>query len=227
MLGAQAFIEAIDAIDNGVSQYSSPDLPKYCNQTDLSSRIGWLNPSWNEPADAQAVDVRGGAQYKYYSFLPVRQSRFAKASQLTGEEFLGRLTYYADAWLPARDIVLSALSTRQNVDPSGKILLFEQFAPWKVCLPLLPINQFGLNVWHRSIYLSLRWNSGVLVTFFLYTSYTLMKLAGTGASKLCQSQLEALKAARRFRTHGEACGMTNYLELVELTVVFLCMRQGS
>ncbi|KIJ21724.1 hypothetical protein PAXINDRAFT_165133 [Paxillus involutus ATCC 200175] len=120
----KAFIEAIDAIDNGVSQYSSPDPPKYCNQTDLSSRIGWLNPSWNEPADAQAVD-----------------SRFAKASQLTGEEFLGRLTYYANAWLPARDIVLSALSTRQNVDPSGKILLFEQFAPWKEHLFELEVEQ--------------------------------------------------------------------------------------
>ncbi|KIK94825.1 hypothetical protein PAXRUDRAFT_422268 [Paxillus rubicundulus Ve08.2h10] len=118
------FIEAIDAVDNGVSQYSSPDPPKYCNRTDLSNRVSWLNPSWNEPADAQTVD-----------------SLFAKASQLTGEEFLGRLMYYADAWLPARDIVLSALSTRYNVDPSGKILLFEQFAPWKEHLFELEVEQ--------------------------------------------------------------------------------------
>jgi hypothetical protein len=51
---------------------------------------------------------------------------------MTGEEFLGRLDYYANAWLPARDLVVSALAHRPNVDPSGKILLFEQFAPWKV-----------------------------------------------------------------------------------------------
>ncbi|KIJ68421.1 hypothetical protein HYDPIDRAFT_24703 [Hydnomerulius pinastri MD-312] len=118
------FIEAIDAIDNGISQYSSQDQPKYRNRTDLSSRVGWLNPPWNEPADAQAVD-----------------SRFAKASQLTGEEFLGRLKYYANAWLPARDIVLAGLSTRQNADPSGKVIIFEHFAPWKEHLFELEVEQ--------------------------------------------------------------------------------------
>jgi hypothetical protein len=62
------------------------------------------------------------------------QGLFAKASQLTGEEFLGRLDYYANAWLPARDLVLDGLSSRQNIDASGKIIIFEQFAPWKVIL---------------------------------------------------------------------------------------------
>jgi hypothetical protein len=56
--GAQEFIEAIDGIDNGISQYSSPDPAKYRSRTDLSSRVGWLNPAWNEPADAEAIDVR-------------------------------------------------------------------------------------------------------------------------------------------------------------------------
>ena len=60
------------------------------------------------------------------------QAQFSKASQLTGEEFLSRLDYYANAWLPARDLVLSALSKRAGIDPSGQILIFDQFAPWKV-----------------------------------------------------------------------------------------------
>jgi len=50
---------------------------------------------------------------------------------MSGEEFLGRLNHYANAWLPARDLVISALNNRNNVDPSGKILFLEQFAPWK------------------------------------------------------------------------------------------------
>ncbi|OAX42348.1 metal-dependent protein hydrolase [Rhizopogon vinicolor AM-OR11-026] len=108
------FIEAIDGIDNGIAPYTSQEQPKYRNRTDLSSRVGWLNPRWNESTEFQKVD-----------------GLFAKASQLTGEEFLGRLGYYADAWLPARDLVLDGLSSRQNVDASGKIILFEQFAPWK------------------------------------------------------------------------------------------------
>ncbi|KAG8219833.1 metal-dependent protein hydrolase [Butyriboletus roseoflavus] len=77
------FIEAIDAIDNGISQYSSQEQPRYSNRTDLSSRVGWLNLPWNEPTNPQVID-----------------SRFANASQLAGEEFLARLRYYADAWLP-------------------------------------------------------------------------------------------------------------------------------
>lgn len=55
---SQEFIEAIDGIDNGISQYPNDIQPKYRNRTDLSSRVGWLNPAWNEPVDSQTVDVR-------------------------------------------------------------------------------------------------------------------------------------------------------------------------
>jgi len=50
---------------------------------------------------------------------------------LTGEEFCQRLDYYANAWLPARNIVLSAVQRRTIVEPSGRIVVFEEFAPWK------------------------------------------------------------------------------------------------
>ncbi|KAL4069593.1 metal-dependent protein hydrolase [Scleroderma yunnanense] len=103
------FIEAIDAHDNGISQYPSEAKPRYRSRTDLSSRVGWLNPPWNL----------------------LCQSLFVKASQLTGEEFLNRLQYHAQAWLPARDIVGTGLLTRHQVYPSGGIMLFERFVPWK------------------------------------------------------------------------------------------------
>jgi hypothetical protein len=45
---------------------------------------------------------------------------------------MDRLEYYAHSWLPARDLVMKALGGRDGVDPSGRILLFEQFCPWKV-----------------------------------------------------------------------------------------------
>ena len=54
---AQEFIEGIDGIDNGVQQYPADIQPRYRNRTDLSSRVGWLNPAWNEPVDATSVDV--------------------------------------------------------------------------------------------------------------------------------------------------------------------------
>lgn len=50
---------------------------------------------------------------------------------MVGDEFVDRLNYYANAWLPARDLVAAGLKERSHVDPSGKIVLFEQYAPWK------------------------------------------------------------------------------------------------
>ncbi|KAI5118865.1 hypothetical protein M0805_005309 [Coniferiporia weirii] len=108
------FVEGIDGIDNGIPQYTGGATMRYKNRTDLSSRIAWLNPAWNESADAAQLDLL-----------------FAKASSMTGEEFLNRLDYYAKAWMPARNIVVSAVSARTSVHPSGQIVAFEQFAPWK------------------------------------------------------------------------------------------------
>ncbi|KAF9526434.1 metal-dependent protein hydrolase [Crepidotus variabilis] len=109
------FIEAIDGIDNGIMQYPNDIKPKYRSRTDISSRVGSLNPRWNQSTDSESVDVR-----------------FEQASLLTGSEFLGSLDYYANAWLPARDLLKSAISTsKSQVDPSGQIILLETFLPWK------------------------------------------------------------------------------------------------
>ncbi|KAM6498136.1 Metal-dependent protein hydrolase [Amanita muscaria] len=105
------FIEALDAIDNGIAQYPTDVKPLYRNRTDLSSRVGGLNPAWNEPFDAQTLDV---------------------PSELTGQEFFGRLDYYFKSWLSARDLLVSSVtSSKKGVDPEGRIILFEQFLPWK------------------------------------------------------------------------------------------------
>ncbi len=67
--GFQEFIEALDGIDNGISQYPNDIHPKYGIRTDLSSRVGWLNPVWNEPFDSQTVDV-GSQILDFHSCLP-------------------------------------------------------------------------------------------------------------------------------------------------------------
>ncbi|KAI0078902.1 GAMM1 protein [Panus rudis PR-1116 ss-1] len=108
------FIEAIDAIDNGISQYDTTSPPRYRIRTDVSTRVSHFNPAWNQPADSQTIDAQ-----------------FLKASAMVGTEFLDRIDYYANAWLPARDLVSAGLNKRFEVDPSGKLILFEQFAPWK------------------------------------------------------------------------------------------------
>ncbi|BGP56907.1 hypothetical protein JCM8202v2_004543 [Rhodotorula sphaerocarpa] len=116
----QDFVEAFDAIDNGIAQYVSSEPPRYRSRTDISSRIGALNPRWNEPFDDKVL-----------------LERFEKASEMAGGEFKDRLDYLAKAWLPARDIVKRAVERRKEAHPSGKIIIFDEYAPWKEHLHLL------------------------------------------------------------------------------------------
>ena len=60
--------------------------------------------------------------------------RFLKAVEMAGSEFKQRVEYLGLSWLPARDIVARCLKTRFDVHPSGKIMIMDQFCPWKVHL---------------------------------------------------------------------------------------------
>ncbi|KAK0233212.1 metal-dependent protein hydrolase [Armillaria fumosa] len=112
----EEFIEAIDGGDNGIPRYPEDIKPAYkSGGTSLPSRVAALNPTWNQPVDSQGMD-----------------DRFATASSLTGQEFFAKLDFYANAWLPARDILVDALANSKKVaDDTGKIILLEQFLPWK------------------------------------------------------------------------------------------------
>lgn len=109
------FMEAIDAIDNGINQYDTDELPKYVNNTHLSSRVGNLNPVWNEGDLSDEAIL----------------ARFEAAMAMTGAEFVDAVNYYAKAWLPARSFVLSDLKNRTTIDESGSILLLTRYCPWK------------------------------------------------------------------------------------------------
>lgn len=105
------FVEAIDAVDNGIAQYEGE--PKYEVSTTLPSRVKLLNPSWNEETSEEQT-----------------LERFRQASQLTGSEFLALLNMYAASWIPARNIVEQSIKDRKEVDESGRIVLLSQRCPW-------------------------------------------------------------------------------------------------
>ena len=71
-----------------------------------------MNPRWNVQVSPAEVD-----------------QIFLKASALVGDEFVDRLDYYSNAWLPARQLVSDALN-RATFD--GRVIVFDTFAPWKV-----------------------------------------------------------------------------------------------
>lgn len=111
----RTFMEAIDAVDNGVNQWDGDAPPKYVNDTHLSARVGRLNPDWNAADQSEAELYR----------------RFLQAVELAGSEFDGALRRTAQIWLPARQLVLADLSSRKDVDPSGAVVALSTFCPWK------------------------------------------------------------------------------------------------
>ncbi|XP_043716986.1 LOW QUALITY PROTEIN: MYG1 protein-like [Telopea speciosissima] len=114
----KSFMEAIDAIDNGVNQYDTDQPPRFVNNTHLSSRIGKLNLDWIDPD--QSAERENEA--------------FKRAMNLAGSEFLENVQYHARSWLPARTIVMESLAARRDIDPSGEIMTLNSFCPWKLHL---------------------------------------------------------------------------------------------
>ncbi|XP_073130669.1 uncharacterized protein [Henckelia pumila] len=109
----KSFMEAIDAIDNGINQYDTDQTPRYVNGTHLSSRVGKLNLDWIDPD--QSAEKENAA--------------FDRAMTLAGSEFLDSIRSHARSWLPARSIVMECLTARHDVDPSGEIMILDRFCP--------------------------------------------------------------------------------------------------
>lgn len=112
------FVEALDANDNGISQYDTKgtNLKPRFNERAVSipGIIGGFNPRWNEPATDDVYDAR-----------------FQKASGFIGQIFVDLVKGYGLGWLPAKALVRTAIEGRNAVDASGKIVVFDQFCPWK------------------------------------------------------------------------------------------------
>ena len=110
----KSFVEGVDGIDNGVDMYDTDAPAKYSENTNLSARVGKLNPPWNED-NSPATQM----------------AQFTKAVALTGGEFDDAVKYYGLSWLPARKYVESALDSAKEVHPSGEILKLPCYCPWK------------------------------------------------------------------------------------------------
>jgi uncharacterized UPF0160 family protein len=104
------FIESIDGIDNGISLVEGVK-PRYKSTTDISSRVKYLNPAWNDP------DTKPDVQFR-------------KAVELVGTEFVDRVNYCVKHWLPAHQIVKQAVDERKKHRSEGDIIVLQQPCPW-------------------------------------------------------------------------------------------------
>ncbi|XP_047267946.1 MYG1 exonuclease isoform X2 [Capsicum annuum] len=93
----KSFMEAIDAIDNGINQYDTDQPPRYVNNTHLSSRVGKLNLDWTEPDQSSERE----------------NEAFQRAMDLAGSEFLD--------W----KLHLFELEEEMKIDPPIKYVLYQ------------------------------------------------------------------------------------------------------
>lgn len=108
------FVLELDAIDNGVEPSDGPI--RYRISTGLASRVGRLNPAWNESFDDSRTN-----------------NAFKEAVALATNELAAVIRSYVKHWLPAREIVQRAMApeARRAVHASGSIIKLEHFCPWK------------------------------------------------------------------------------------------------
>lgn len=107
-------IEGFDGNDNGVNRYPKDIKPKYRDNTGIASRVSRLNPWWNETVDESGY-----------------MERFMKAVEICGKEFDDRVLFMSKSLYVGRQIVKKAHENRFSVEGSGRIILLEQFCPWK------------------------------------------------------------------------------------------------
>ncbi|KAG0502816.1 hypothetical protein HPP92_002888 [Vanilla planifolia] len=112
------FIEAVDAIDNGINKYDTDEPPRYIDNTNLSARVGRLNLDWMDPDQSSEKE----------------NEAFKQAMFLAGHEFLESVHFLAKSWLPARSIIVECIEARRSIDPSGEIVVLNKFCPWKLHL---------------------------------------------------------------------------------------------
>ena len=126
------FIEAVDAHDNGVSQYNDDQLQQAgiekkfkVGGVTLASLVADLNRE--DPLDPEAVSKDTPDQPQ-----AEEDFRFSQASALMGNAFLRKLHGAVTSWLPARAIVKDAFERRIDNDPSGQLMLLPRSGvPWK------------------------------------------------------------------------------------------------
>ncbi len=75
---------AKNACRAGINQWDVDTPPKYMSTTNLSSRVGALNPRWNEDQSSERTD-----------------EQFLKAVQLTGSDFLDSVDYISKVHTPS------------------------------------------------------------------------------------------------------------------------------
>lgn len=112
------FIQEIDAKDNGFSECAENAKPAYAIGTDISSRIGRMNPHWRIEN-------------------PNFDEEFKKAVEYIGKEFEFFFSYALKFSIHQYQVVKEAFDHRLEADPNGQFFILSSSVPIMDYLPLL------------------------------------------------------------------------------------------
>ncbi|KAL1639819.1 hypothetical protein SLS58_007563 [Diplodia intermedia] len=120
------FIEAFDANDTGVSSYDSKALKAAGLEKRFEDR-GFSIASVVNRFNYHHADDAGKSKELLQD---EEDTRFKKASDFVGEQFIMELTDKHSNWLPARAAVKAAFEDRKQYDSQGRIMVLKQGMPW-------------------------------------------------------------------------------------------------
>ncbi|KAL1624528.1 hypothetical protein SLS54_003871 [Diplodia seriata] len=120
------FIEAFDANDTGVSSYDSKALKAAGLEKRFEDR-GFSIASVVNRYNYHHADDAGKSKELLQD---EEDTRFKKASDFVGEQFIIELTDKHSNWLPARATVKAAFEDRKQYDSQGRIMVLKQGMPW-------------------------------------------------------------------------------------------------
>lgn len=136
------FVEALDAHDNGISVYDpagTKNLEKRFHDggVSLGSLVGDLNHDYSDDEDSSSSATKNPDQSQ-----AAEDARFLTASDLMGQVFLRKLTYYHRSWLPARTKIAEAYNRLASLSPPwNQILILDCPLPWKDHLSTMESTQ--------------------------------------------------------------------------------------
>eukprot|EP00897_Mesotaenium_endlicherianum_P009749 jgi/Mesen1/8802/ME000528S08191 len=123
------FMEALDAIDNGVNQYDVDAPPKYLNSTHLSARVGHLNPGWLE----EQTEENENACFRKAMALTGAEAIVARSIAARTEHHASGEIVVLKQYCPWQEH-LSELEKELALDPLPKYVLYqdERSNGWRV-----------------------------------------------------------------------------------------------
>ena len=134
------FVEAFDANDNGVASYDPNALRKAGIERkfqdkgfSLASVVNRLNYSHPSPGVNASAPTAASEQDSPAHAQALEDSRFLKASQFVGEQFISELMDKFYSWLPARAVVKQAFTDRFAHDSKGRVMVVPhrpEGVPW-------------------------------------------------------------------------------------------------